>query len=151
MRAGRCEQRVSGQRGLSGRRRCNDTLISGQANDTLYGGVGSDRFEFQASMGDDTIGDFDELNDEIRLDGFTGIGNGLGRRNCPNSIGFRCAGDSDLAIIGIAALECWPDVQGAMSVSGTSSVIDYGGNTITIENTVSGGATILIQDDFVFA
>ncbi|MBN7786080.1 hypothetical protein JYP51_14220 [Ponticoccus gilvus] len=75
MRAGRCEQRVSGQRGLSGRRRCNDTLIGGQANDTLYGGAGSDRFEFQTSMGDDTIGDFDELNNEVRLDGFTGIGN----------------------------------------------------------------------------
>lgn len=26
-------------------------------------------------MGDDTIGDFDELNNEARLDGFTGIGN----------------------------------------------------------------------------
>ena len=47
----------------------NDTLNGGTGNDTLSGDDGEDRFTFGANHGDDTVEDFDLLEDSLALGG----------------------------------------------------------------------------------
>ncbi|MGL1861372.1 MAG: hypothetical protein OCC46_02485 [Pseudodesulfovibrio sp.] len=47
----------------------NDTLIGGSGNDTMAGGSGGDVFVFDASSGNDTITDFNPLEDSLQFEG----------------------------------------------------------------------------------
>ncbi|MCY4067159.1 MAG: calcium-binding protein, partial [Rhodospirillaceae bacterium] len=53
----------------------DDTIHGGAGDDTLYGGSGADAFVFKAGHGTDTIGDFANGEDTIRIDtaGLTGV------------------------------------------------------------------------------
>ena len=48
----------------------NDVLHGSQGNDLLNGGAGSDRFEFSDVNGTDTIADFQQGADQIRITGY---------------------------------------------------------------------------------
>ncbi|MDE0538214.1 MAG: calcium-binding protein [Rhodospirillales bacterium] len=53
----------------------DDTIHGGAGDDTLYGGSGADAFVFKAGHGNDTIHDFTDGEDTIRIDtvGLTGV------------------------------------------------------------------------------
>jgi trimeric autotransporter adhesin len=48
----------------------NDVLHGSQGNDLLNGGAGADRFEFSGVNGTDTIADFQQGADQIRITGY---------------------------------------------------------------------------------
>ena len=97
----------------------SDTLIGGAGNDTLSGGGDADRFEFRAGSGVDVIEDFSTST----------------------------AGEV-IALVGIAGISSFTDVQAALSSSGNNTVIDLGGgNSITLVDVALGSLT---ADDFVF-
>lgn len=47
----------------------NDRIIGGEGNDILIGGTGGDVFVFDGSSGDDTIADFNPLEDSLEFNG----------------------------------------------------------------------------------
>ncbi|WP_238365050.1 calcium-binding protein [Mesobacterium pallidum] len=61
-----------------------DRLEGGEHDDLIYGGAGADDFRFNSATGNDTIGDFEQGLDKLRLYGHDG---GFG------SLGFSTSGD----------------------------------------------------------
>jgi serralysin len=83
-----------------------DTLTGGAGNDLLLGQFNADRFIFSDGHGDDTIGDFDALNDFERID-LRGVS----------------------AISNIGDLELAKDGAGAAIQSGTNVIIITGNDS----------------------
>lgn len=59
------DDRMSGANG-------NDTLIGGAGNDIMAGGSGGDVFVFDANSGNDTITDFNPMDDSLQFQGMEG-------------------------------------------------------------------------------
>lgn len=51
----------------------NDTLAGREGSDTLLGGGGADLFLFEPGWGSDTVVDFQDNTDTLKLDGFAGV------------------------------------------------------------------------------
>lgn len=98
----------------------DDTIIGGAGNDALYGQAGSDTFVFENGFGNDTIGGFDALDDNERID-----------------------------LSGVSAITGWSDLTTHhMSQVGSNIVINSGaGSSITLLGVELGD---LDQNDFVF-
>ena len=88
----------------------NDVLDGGAGNDLLRGGAGADRFIF--SSGDDTIRNFDALQDVISLRSVPGLDSWADVRaqlvQVGNAVEFRHGGDS-LRIEGMRIAQLAPD------------------------------------------
>ena len=77
-----------------------DTIIGGEGNDMMFGSFNADEFLFGNNHGNDTIGDFDALNDNEVID-----------------------------LSGLDSLNRFTDVLNAASQSGQDVVINTGGNS----------------------
>ena len=102
-----------------------DTLNGGLGDDRLLGNFNADTFVFEDGHGNDTIVDFDELNNFERID-LSAIAD----------------------ITGLADLNLASDTEGAAVQSGADVVITTsGGNTILLQNVLLAD---LDANDFIF-
>ncbi len=96
----------------------SDTFLGGAGNDVLTGLGGADTFVFGAGDGNDTITDFGDGADVLRIEGVSGFSS-------------------------------FADVSGALSQSGSDTLLDLGpGQSVLFENAQTSAFT---QDHFDFA